>query len=70
MIDTHRISVSEATILGDGTVALIVDVPKLIDQAEQEEARVIDMAFTFFVKTIIKYLRKAKRWQIRKDASF
>lgn len=31
--------ISGATILGDGTVALIVDVPKIIDQAEQAEAR-------------------------------
>jgi two-component system chemotaxis sensor kinase CheA len=31
--------ISGATILGDGTVALIVDVPKIIDQAQQTEAR-------------------------------
>ncbi len=30
--------ISGATILGDGTVALILDVPKLIQQTEQEEA--------------------------------
>jgi two-component system chemotaxis sensor kinase CheA len=30
--------ISGATILGDGTVALIVDVPRLIQQTEQEEA--------------------------------
>jgi chemotaxis protein histidine kinase CheA len=47
MINPHRISISEATILGDGTLVLIVNVPKLIDQAEQEEEQGTDMAFTF-----------------------
>jgi chemotaxis protein histidine kinase CheA len=32
MIDTHRISISGATISGDGTVALNVDVPKLVEE--------------------------------------
>jgi two-component system chemotaxis sensor kinase CheA len=31
-------AISGATILGDGTVALILDLPKLIEDAEQEEA--------------------------------
>ena len=31
--------VSGATILGDGTVALILDVPKLIEDAEMDEKR-------------------------------
>jgi two-component system chemotaxis sensor kinase CheA len=30
---------SGATILGDGSVALILDVPKLIQSAEREEAK-------------------------------
>ncbi|MCX5828974.1 MAG: chemotaxis protein CheA [Deltaproteobacteria bacterium] len=34
--DVH--SVSGATILGDGTVALILDLPKIVQQAEQDEA--------------------------------
>jgi two-component system chemotaxis sensor kinase CheA len=32
-------SVSGATILGDGTVALILDLPKIVEQAEQDEAK-------------------------------
>jgi len=32
-------SVSGATILGDGTVALILDLPKIVQQAEEEEQR-------------------------------